>query len=98
MKTIVFPIKPQRIFSDLREALEPKGIVFSNVGAHKFWITGLYLGEAPNTCIILNRFVAMGIALPGAIADNAIVVIDVPVDYSSDIKPTKKLGNLDCPL
>ncbi len=192
-----FPIKPQRILSDVRKALGPEDIVLSDVGAHKLWIARMYQAEAPNTCIISNGFAAMGIALPGsiaaklvnpdkvimsingdagfmmnsqeietalrlnlaivlmvwndskygliewhqnkkfgrdsnidfknpdfvkyaesfgakgyrvnsaaellptierAIADNTVVVIDVPVDYSENMKLTEKLGNLVCPL
>ncbi len=33
-----------------------------------------------------------------AIADNTVVVIDVPVDYSENMKLTEKLGNLVCPI
>jgi len=63
-----FPVKPQRIISDLRKALDAEDIVLSDVGAHKVWMSRLYPAEAPNTCIISNGFAAMGIALPGAIA------------------------------
>ena len=33
-----------------------------------------------------------------AIADNTVVVIDVPVDYSENMKLTEKLGDLVCPI
>ena len=63
-----FPMKPQRIVSDLRRVLGPEDIVISDVGAHKMWMARMYEGEAPNTCLISNGFASMGIALPGAIA------------------------------
>jgi acetolactate synthase I/II/III large subunit len=63
-----FPIKPQRIVSDLRHALAPDDIVISDVGAHKMWMGRMYGAERPNTCIISNGFASMGIAVPGAIA------------------------------
>ena len=63
-----FPIKPQKILWDLRQALAPEDIVISDVGAHKMWMARMYQAERPNTCIISNGFAAMGIALPGAIA------------------------------
>jgi len=63
-----FPVKPQRILSDIRRALGPEDIVVSDVGAHKLWIARMYPALAPNTCLISNGFAAMGIALPGAIA------------------------------
>lgn len=33
-----------------------------------------------------------------AFADNTVVIIDVPVDYSENMKLTEKLGNLVCPI
>jgi acetolactate synthase I/II/III large subunit len=63
-----FPMKPQRIVSDLRRALAADDIVISDVGAHKMWIGRMYGAERPNTCIISNGFASMGIAVPGAIA------------------------------
>ncbi len=62
-----FPVKPQKILWDLRQALEPEDIVISDVGAHKMWVARMYKAERPNTCIISNGFASMGIALPGAI-------------------------------
>jgi len=63
-----FPMVPQRIILDLREALEVDDIVVSDVGAHKMWMARMYQAERPNTCIISNGFASMGIGLPGAIA------------------------------
>ncbi len=63
-----FPMKPQKIISDLREVLAPEDIVISDVGAHKMWMARLYQAEQPNTCIISNGFASMGIGVPGAIA------------------------------
>ena len=36
--------------------------------------------------------------LKQAIADNTVVLIDCPVDYSENMKLTEKLGNLVCPI
>ena len=63
-----FPVKPQKIVWDLRQALAPDDIVISDVGAHKMWIARMYQAERPNTCIISNGFASMGIAVPGAVA------------------------------
>ncbi len=63
-----FPIKPQKIVSDLRQVLGPEDIAIADVGAHKMWMARMYQAERPNTCIISNGFAAMGIAVPGAIA------------------------------
>jgi acetolactate synthase-1/2/3 large subunit len=63
-----FPIKPQKIIWDLRQALAPEDIVISDVGAHKMWMARMYQAERPNTCIISNGFASMGIGVPGALA------------------------------
>jgi acetolactate synthase-1/2/3 large subunit len=63
-----FPVKPQKIVWDLREALAPEDIAISDVGAHKMWMARMYRAERPNTCIISNGFCSMGLAVPGAIA------------------------------
>ena len=61
-----FPMKPQRILSDLRKALGPKDILLSDVGAHKMWVARYYQCHEANTCLISNGFCSMGFALPGA--------------------------------
>jgi len=63
-----FPMKPQRIIWDLRQALDDEDIVVSDVGAHKMWMARMYQAERPNTCIISNGFASMGIGVPGSIA------------------------------
>ncbi|WP_083270570.1 acetolactate synthase large subunit [Bacillus marinisedimentorum] len=62
-----FPIKPQRIISDLRSVLGEDDILLSDTGAHKMWIARMYHCYKPNTCLISNGLASMGIALPGAI-------------------------------
>ncbi|MDO4960401.1 MAG: acetolactate synthase large subunit [Eubacteriales bacterium] len=63
-----FPLKPQRILSDIRKVLDKDDILISDVGAHKMWIARQYHCYEPNTCIISNGFATMGIAVPGAVA------------------------------
>ncbi len=63
-----FPMKPQKIVWDLRQALSPDSNVICDVGAHKMWMARMYQAERPNTCIISNGFASMAISLPGAIA------------------------------
>ena len=63
-----FPVKPQKILWDLRQALNPEDIVISDVGAHKMWVARMFQAERPNTCIISNGFASMGIAVPGAVS------------------------------
>lgn len=62
-----FPIKPQKIVWDLRQALADDAICICDVGAHKMWMARMYQANLPNTCIISNGFASMGIAVPGAI-------------------------------
>ena len=61
-----FPMKPQKILWDAREALGPGDILLSDVGAHKMWISRYYQCDEANTCLISNGFCSMGFALPGA--------------------------------
>jgi len=63
-----FPIKPQKILWDIRQALNAEDILISDVGAHKMWIARMYQAESPDSCIISNGFASMGIAVPGALA------------------------------
>ncbi|KKI93679.1 acetolactate synthase [Bacillus sp. SA1-12] len=63
-----FPVKPQKIISDLRSVLNEEDIVISDVGAHKMWMARMYHTYQPNTCLISNGLASMGIAVPGAIA------------------------------
>ena len=63
-----FPIKPEKLVIDVRNALSEYDIVLSDVGAHKLWISKIYKTYQPNTCIIPNGFCSMGFAFPGAIA------------------------------
>jgi acetolactate synthase I/II/III large subunit len=60
-----FPMKPQKVLWDVREALGPDDILLSDVGAHKMWISRYYQCDTPNTCMISNGFCSMGFALPG---------------------------------
>lgn len=62
-----YPMKPQRILSDVRAVMGEEDILISDVGAHKVWIARDYHCYKPNTCIISNGFASMGIAVPGAI-------------------------------
>lgn len=63
-----YPIKPEKLITDVRKILHEKDIVISDVGVHKLWIAKIYDTYYPNTCIIPNGFCSMGFSLPGAIA------------------------------
>ncbi len=62
-----FPMKPQRILSDVRKVMNKDDILLSDVGAHKMWVAREYNCIEPNTCLISNGFCTMGFALPGSI-------------------------------
>ena len=62
-----YPIKPEKLILDVRNALDETDMVISDVGAHKLWIAKIYNTYNPNTCIIPNGFCSMGFALPAAI-------------------------------
>ncbi|GGK05902.1 acetolactate synthase [Lentibacillus kapialis] len=63
-----FPVKPQKIISDLRNVLDEEAIAISDVGAHKMWMARMYHTYHPNTCLISNGLASMGVAVPSAIA------------------------------
>ncbi len=96
-----FPVKPQRILSDVRRFLGPSDIVLSDVGAHKMWIARYYQCEEPNTCLISNGFCSMGFALPGAIGaklahpDRRVLAICGDAGFLmnvQDLETAKRLG------
>jgi len=62
-----FPLVPQRVVADVREALARDDIVLADTGAGKMWMARLYPTYEPDTCLVSNGLSAMGFALPGAI-------------------------------
>jgi acetolactate synthase-1/2/3 large subunit len=62
-----FPIVPQRVVADVREALDRDDIVLADTGAGKMWMSRLYPTYEPETCLVSNGLSAMGFAVPGAI-------------------------------
>lgn len=63
-----YPIKPEKLITDVRGILSEEDIVISDVGVHKLWIAKIYDTYYPNTCLIPNGFCSMGFSVPGAIA------------------------------
>jgi acetolactate synthase-1/2/3 large subunit len=63
-----FPLKPQRIVSDIRAAMGREDIVLCDTGASKIWMARLYPTYEPNTCLISNGLATMAFSLPGAFA------------------------------
>jgi acetolactate synthase-1/2/3 large subunit len=63
-----FPLRPQRIVSDIRSAMGREDIVLCDTGASKIWMARLYPTYEPNTCLISNGLATMAFSLPGAFA------------------------------
>lgn len=63
-----YPLKPQRVISDTRKAMEDDDIVLVDTGAVKMWMARLYPTYLPLTCIISNGLSTMAFSLPGALA------------------------------
>ena len=96
-----FPMKPQKVVSDLRAALGLEDILISDVGAHKLWIARMFPTHRPNTVLISNGYAAMGIALPGGIAaklvhpERNVVVVAGDGGFlmtASELETAKRLG------
>lgn len=62
-----FPLAPQRVVADTREALGRNDVVLVDTGATKMWMARLYPTYERNTCLISNGLSTMGFALPGAL-------------------------------
>lgn len=62
-----YPLKPQRVVSDIRKALGDEDIVLADTGAIKMWMARLYPTYAPLTCLISNGLSTMAFSLPGAL-------------------------------
>jgi acetolactate synthase-1/2/3 large subunit len=99
-----FPLKPQRILSDLRAALQEEDILISDVGAHKIWVARMFPCYRPNTCIISNGFASMGIAVPGAVAakliypDRRVVAVCGDGGFLMNSQELETAARLDAPI
>ena len=63
-----YPLKPQRVVFDIRQAMGDEDIVLVDTGALKMWMARLYPAFAPLTCLISNGLATMAFALPGALS------------------------------
>ncbi len=61
----------------LREAMAPADVLVSDVGKHKLVIARNFPTYEPNTCLISNGLASMGIAVPGAMAADLALDVDV---------------------
>lgn len=63
-----FPVKPQRIVSDLRKVLPKDGILSLDNGMYKIWIARNYPAFEQNTVLLDNALATMGAGLSAGIA------------------------------
>jgi acetolactate synthase-1/2/3 large subunit len=63
-----FPLTPQRIVHDVREAVPPDGIVTLDNGMYKIWFARNYRTSVANTLLLDNALATMGAGLPSAIS------------------------------
>lgn len=63
-----FPIRPERLVSDLRSILPPEGILSLDNGMYKIWIARNYPAYEQNTVLLDNALATMGAGLPSGIA------------------------------
>jgi acetolactate synthase-1/2/3 large subunit len=62
-----YPVKPQRLVTDIRAALGREDFVLVDSGAVKMWMARLYPTYRPNTCLVSNGLSTMGFAVSGAL-------------------------------
>jgi acetolactate synthase-1/2/3 large subunit len=63
-----FPLTPQRIVHDVRQAVPDDGIVCLDNGMFKIWFARNYRTHVANTLLLDNALATMGAGLPAAIA------------------------------
>jgi acetolactate synthase-1/2/3 large subunit len=67
------PFNLRELLPVLREEMDARDVLVSDVGSHKMAIAQHFPTYEPNTCIISNGFASMGIAVPGALAADQVV-------------------------
>lgn len=63
-----FPLKPQRLVHDVRQAMPDDGVVALDNGMYKLWFARHYRAYHPNTLLLDNALASMGAGLPSAMA------------------------------
>ena len=61
-----FPLIPQRVVNDVREAVPMDGIIALDNGMYKIWFARNYRSPNPNTVLLDNALATMGAGLPSA--------------------------------
>jgi acetolactate synthase-1/2/3 large subunit len=63
-----FPMYPQRVVKDVREAMPEDGIIALDNGVYKIWFARNYKSYKANTVLLDNALATMGAGLPSAMA------------------------------
>ncbi|MDO8483192.1 MAG: thiamine pyrophosphate-dependent enzyme, partial [bacterium] len=63
-----FPMKPERIVADIREAMPQSGVLSLDNGMYKIFIARNFLAHERNTVLLDNALATMGAGLPVGIA------------------------------
>jgi acetolactate synthase-1/2/3 large subunit len=63
-----FPIYPQRLVYDIRQAMPDDGIIALDNGVYKIWFARNYKAYLSNTVLLDNALATMGAGLPSAMA------------------------------
>lgn len=98
-----FPLKPQRLIKDLRDATEKDAIVCVDTGAVKYLMTRYWRVHAKRTFFLSNGLAAMGFGIPAAITGKIVfpsrqvlaVVGDGALQMSLADLPTIEENKLD---
>lgn len=92
---------PKGLVQALRRQMGRQDIVVSDVGAHLIWLAKFYPTYEPNTLLLQNGLIPMGVAVPSAIAARMLHperrVVAVAGDggflmSSSELETAKRLG------
>ena len=67
-----FPIYPQRLVAEVREAMPDDGIIALDNGVYKIWFSRNYRAAEPNTVLLDNALATMGAGLPSAMASKIV--------------------------
>jgi acetolactate synthase-1/2/3 large subunit len=63
-----YPVYPQRLVAEIREAMPEDGIICLDNGIYKIWFARNYAAYGSNTVLLDNALASMGAGLPSAMA------------------------------
>ncbi|MHC1709214.1 MAG: acetolactate synthase large subunit [Methanomassiliicoccales archaeon] len=61
-------VGPKALVQAMRRCMDRDDIMVSDVGAHLIWLAKYYPAFGPNTLLLQNGLISMGVAIPSAIA------------------------------